>query len=78
MPTVFRVGSARFFFYSNENQEPPHVHVARAGRIAKFWLAPVSLAKSSRFRVHELRHLEQLVAEHRGVLLKAWYDRFRT
>jgi hypothetical protein len=36
MPTVFRVGSARFFFYSNENQEPPHVHVARCV-FRKFW-----------------------------------------
>lgn len=32
MPTIFREGPWRFFFYSNEGTEPPHVHVARDGR----------------------------------------------
>src|SRR5690606_5154622 len=27
MPTVLRSGSYRFFFYSLENDEPPHIHV---------------------------------------------------
>ncbi len=29
MPTVFRSGPYRFFFYSNEGSEPPHIHVQR-------------------------------------------------
>jgi len=43
MPTVRRIGSVRFFFYSNEATEPPHIHVEQAGGVAKFWLEPVSL-----------------------------------
>ncbi len=66
MPTVRRIGSARFFFYSNEGAEPAHVHVEQAGDVAKFWLDPVSLASSSRLRGHELRRLERLVADHRN------------
>lgn len=33
MPTVFRDGGFRFFFYSNEGdpREPVHVHVERSG-----------------------------------------------
>jgi hypothetical protein len=27
MPTVFRQGRFRFYFFSNERNEPPHVHV---------------------------------------------------
>ncbi len=27
MPTVLRVGRFRFYFFSNERQEPPHIHV---------------------------------------------------
>lgn len=38
MPTVRQIGSARFFFYSNEGTEPPHIHVEQAGAVAKFWL----------------------------------------
>lgn len=53
MPTVRGIGSARFFFYSNEGTEPPHIHVEEAGAVAKFWLQPLSLASSSRFRAHD-------------------------
>jgi hypothetical protein len=41
------VGGYRFFFYSLENREPPHIHVAQAGRYAKHWLEPVALASNS-------------------------------
>ena len=28
MPTVLRIGPFRFHFYSDEGNEPPHIHVA--------------------------------------------------
>ncbi len=78
MPTVRRIGSARFFFYSNEGAEAPHIHVERAGGVAKFWLEPVGLASSSRLRGHELRRLERLVVEYRDEFLEAWHGFFRS
>ncbi|WP_422447088.1 DUF4160 domain-containing protein [Thermoanaerobacterium sp. DL9XJH110] len=27
MPTVLKEGKYRFFFFSNEGTEPPHIHV---------------------------------------------------
>jgi hypothetical protein len=78
MPTVLRIGGARFFFYSNEGEEPAHVHVEQAGAVAKFWLDPVSLASSSRFTGRELRRLERLVNEHQQRLLEAWNEYFGT
>ena len=78
MPTIRRIGAARFFFYSNEGAEPAHVHVEQAGAVAKFWLEPVSLASSSRFAGHELRRLEREVSEHRREFLEAWRDFFKT
>ena len=44
MPTVMRIGPYRFFFYSNENDEPRHVHVRAGDDEAKFWLESLSLA----------------------------------
>ena len=76
MPTVCYIGSARFFFFSNEGAEPPHIHVEKAGAVGKFWLDPVSLASSSRFRGHELRAIERVVAERRDEFLEAWHDFF--
>lgn len=59
--TVLRIGPFRFFFYSNENAEPAHIHIQRDNMLAKFWLQPVALASSSRFSPKELRKLESLV-----------------
>ncbi|MBK8977633.1 MAG: DUF4160 domain-containing protein [Planctomycetes bacterium] len=76
MPTVLRIGPARYFFYSNEGSEPPHIHIEQAGALAKFWLEPVSLAASSRLGARELRRLERQVHEHRSTFLRAWHDYF--
>jgi hypothetical protein len=45
VPALLRVRGYRFFFFSMEGREPPHIHVAHAGRYAKFWLEPVTLAE---------------------------------
>jgi Domain of unknown function (DUF4160) len=55
MPTVLRSGPYRFYFYSHEPNEPPHIHVDRDDLSAKFWLGPVQLAGNFGFRAHELR-----------------------
>ena len=57
MPTVLRLGLYRFFFYSNENGEPAHIHIQREKMLAKFWLKPVALASSTRFPPKELRNI---------------------
>lgn len=54
LPTVLRLGPSRFFFFSGEGLEPAHIHVQRDRALAKFWLAPVSLASSCRFGGPEL------------------------
>ncbi len=43
-PTIHREGPFRFFFYSHEPREPPHVHVERDDAIAKFWLHDAAIA----------------------------------
>ncbi len=76
MPTILRIGSYRFFFYSNEAGEPPHIHIQSNRKLAKFWLQPVNLASSTRFAAHELRKLKQLTEENREHLLEAWNEYF--
>jgi len=48
-PTLLRSGPYRFFFYSGDRSEPPHVHVERDDDEPKFWLRPVALAANWRF-----------------------------
>jgi hypothetical protein len=76
MPTVLRIDGYRFFFYSLENGEPPHVHIEAGENVAKYWLYPVELAMSGGFRSRELTKLRLLVIEHRLKLQEAWDAHF--
>lgn len=38
MPTILFINGWRFFFYSNEGNEPIHIHVQKAEKEAKFWI----------------------------------------
>ena len=76
MPTVLRIGAFKFYFYSHEPNEPPHIHIDRDCYSAKFWLEPVALAKNIGFSPHELRNLEKLVAENKTLILEALYEYF--
>ncbi|MEO8085765.1 MAG: DUF4160 domain-containing protein [Bacteroidota bacterium] len=38
MPTILFINGWRFFFYSNEGNEPIHIHVQKAESEAKFWI----------------------------------------
>ena len=75
-PTILRVEGYRFYFYSSDRPEPPHVHVVRGGSNAKFWLDPVELVASYGFNVRELNRIEELVRENQARLLEAWRKYF--
>ena len=76
MPTVLRVGGLRFFFFSNERGEPPHIHVQQGENYAKFWLTPVALAQSVGYSARELRAIERIIVEQTETLERAWRDFF--
>ena len=76
MPTIHRVGPYRFFFYANDRDEPPHVHVERENSKAKFWLTPVRLQHSGGFNRSEINRIQKLVEDNREVLLRGWNEYF--
>ena len=76
MPTVLRVGPYRFFFYSGDGHEPPHIHVERDELLAKFWLRPVALANAGGLKRTEVRKVELIVVKHKAVLLESWNEYF--
>jgi hypothetical protein len=76
MPVVLRIGPYAFLFYSNERQEPPHIHVERDAETAKFWLNPVRNSANHGFRNHELNVILRLVTENEAFLLERWHAYF--
>jgi hypothetical protein len=77
LPTVSRSGPYRFFFYSADGEEPPHVHVERDDSEAKFWLNPVLLERSCGFGRTELHRIEAMVGAESDTLLRAWHEYFQ-
>ena len=73
MPVVLRVKGYRIGFYASDEDEPPHVHVKKNGKHAKFWLTPaVLLGFSKRCRPHELNEMREIIEKHREELLESW------
>jgi hypothetical protein len=64
MPEVFRELGFVFFFYSNEGDEPMHIHVRKAGGFAKYWIEPIDLEFSQGMKVNDLKIAEKLIMNH--------------
>ena len=76
MPTVLRAGPYRLFFFASDRDEPPHVHVERQDKIAKYWLDPVRLHRSGGFSRAEIGRMRSIIEKHRTALLEAWNEYF--
>ncbi|OGQ04916.1 MAG: hypothetical protein A3F82_08520 [Deltaproteobacteria bacterium RIFCSPLOWO2_12_FULL_44_12] len=76
MPTVFKKGGYRFFFYSADFAEPKHIHVEYGNGVAKFWLFPLQLASSYGLKAHELKRARILIEEHIGLIEEKWNEFF--
>jgi Domain of unknown function (DUF4160) len=76
LPTLLVVEGFRFYFFSREGNEPPHVHVRKADAEAKLWLRPVRLAFAEGFNPSQLRRLRELTFEHQVEFLDRWNEYF--
>ena len=76
MPTVLRSGPYRFFFYSADRFEPPHVHVERDDRTAKLWLRPIRLQSSGGFSRLEIGRIKGIVEGNVEALQRSWDEFF--
>ena len=80
MPTILYVQGWRFHFYSNEGNEPMHVHAVKGDAECKYWLHP------DRFDIVEdfesnctprlRREVRQIIFEHFDQIVVAWREHF--
>ena len=77
MPTVFTVQGFRFFFYSNENNEPMHVHIEKGNATGKIWLEPaIKVVYMYGFSSGEERQIMQIVANKIQIVKQKWNEYF--
>jgi len=76
MPTIFKKGPYRFFFYAGDKGEPRHVHVERDDKIAKFWLEPIRMHSSGGFSRAEISKIQEIIEEYHVRFVEVWNDYF--
>ena len=77
MPTVLFIQGFRFFFYSNENDEPIHIHVEKAHAEGKLWLEPiVKVAYMHGFTPKQQGKIMQIVLVNTVILKEKWNEYF--
>jgi hypothetical protein len=69
-----RIVPYRFHFYSDEKNEPPHVHIATSDGERKFWLQPIQLAKNKGIPPYEVRRIEKLVYDNKNFLMEKYNE----
>jgi hypothetical protein len=75
VPTIFIQGY-KFRFYSSDVNEPPHVHVIKAERVAKIWLKLLEVEHNRGYNRAELNRVLKLTERNKERLLKAWHEYF--
>ena len=80
MPTILYVQGWRFYFYSNEGNEPMHVHAVKGDAECKFWLHADRFDITEEFE-HNLtprlrREVRQIVFAHFDQIIVAWREHF--
>jgi hypothetical protein len=75
-PTILRIGSLRFYFFSREERRP-HVHVQGLRGEAKFWLEPrVELVADYGLGERTAARALRLIQEHEDEISTAWNTHF--
>jgi len=78
MPTILYVQGWRFHFYSNEGNEPIHVHVQSGSSSAKIWLNPLRLQSSKGFNQQQINEVLKIVKKHAALFERKWREYFKS
>lgn len=85
MPSIFTIGSYKVFFWSNENNEPIHVHITQGkptANAAKIWLTKNGGCIIANNREHipasELNELLEIIQAQYFLICSEWKKHFKT
>jgi len=71
-----------FFFWSNENGEPPHIHVCKGAPTAsatKFWITRDGIRlehNQSQIPAKDLKKISRYILSNRAEILSSWFSYF--
>lgn len=72
MPTIHRECGFRFFFYSGEGNEPPHIHCRKQDGEIKIWLSPLAVAFAFGMNARDQREALRITKIQLAKFTEAW------
>lgn len=80
MPTVLYLRGWRLHFYSNEGNEPIHIHAQRGDAECKYWLKvetyDIEEAYSYNLTKRDAREIRKLILQNLDEIVEAWHRYF--
>lgn len=80
MPTILFMNGWRLFFYSNEGDEPIHIHAEKGGMECKFWLIidqiDIQEAFSFNLTLSSRREIKKLIYQNFDLIVSSWNNYF--
>jgi len=74
MPTLFVRHGYRFHFFSNERNEPPHIHITGNGGEMKVWIPSLRIDFSFGLSPAEQRRVMTVVKENLDFIEEKWNE----
>ena len=80
MPTILSILGWRLFFYSNENNEPIHIHAQKAESECKFWIKEIEFdieeAYSYNLSPQLRKEIRKIIFQHFDYIVAEWNKYF--
>ena len=81
MPTVLFIFGWRLFFYSNESNEPIHIHAEKVEMECKYWLLieEVEIKEAFSFNMSPAakKEVKKIIYQHFDLIVDSWETYFK-
>lgn len=74
MPTVITINGYRFYFFSQDANEPIHIHVEKQEKDAKLWIDTWEFVNVHGFKKHELNRILSIAKNHENEIRNRWNE----
>ena len=80
MPTVLFIYGWRLFFYSNEGNEPIHIHAEKSDMECKYWLLTeeIEIVEAFSFNLTPLakKEIKKIIYKNFDLIIESWNNHF--
>ena len=81
MPTVVYIFGWRLFFYSNEGNEPIHIHAEKADMECKYWIieeeVDIKEAYAYNLGQGDRKEIKKIIYQHFDLIIESWNQYFK-